>query len=116
MKIKVVLNQENRGDPDMPKKEVVEDEGAERACNEWPEPGEEDATHQEPNEENLSLANIPNSTPSPLNSYPQHLVFFFSFLFVGFSVYISSGCVDLLNLWRIWFGFVRERGRGSLRR
>ncbi|XP_019185517.1 PREDICTED: B3 domain-containing protein Os01g0234100-like isoform X3 [Ipomoea nil] len=64
MKIKVVLNQENRGDPDMPKKEIVEDERA--------EPEEEDAT-RDPNEENLSLVNIPNSSPSPLNSYPQHL-------------------------------------------
>nr|GMC67457.1 B3 domain-containing protein Os01g0234100-like [Ipomoea batatas] len=68
MKIKVVLNQENRGDPEMPKKEIVEDEGAKR---EWPEP-EEDET-REPNEENLSLVNIPNSSASPLNSYPQNL-------------------------------------------
>lgn len=86
MKIKVVLNQENRGDPEMPKKEIVEDEGAKR---EWPEP-EEDET-REPNEENLSLVNIPNSSASPLNSYPQNLVFFSGF-FVGFCVFRNFGC------------------------
>lgn len=56
MKLKVVLNQENLGDLDVPKEEIMEEEGAGR-------PG---------NEGNLSLATLPISedppAPSPVSS------------------------------------------------
>lgn len=86
MKIKVVLNQENLGDLDMPKEEIMEEEEAGRPGNELSKP---EGAILASNEENLSLVSLPISDDAPAPSPVSSMAFLLHLSVCAFMVLLG---------------------------